>query len=76
MKTTHTSKPKGASQCANIFQRLAQFQGKWISMLDLHRISGSFVVHSRISDLRKSGHTIEHKNERINDKIHSYYKLT
>jgi biotin operon repressor len=33
-------------------------------------------VHSRINDLRQRGHRIEHRNERFQKMIHSYYRLT
>jgi len=45
-------------------------------MVDLWKASGAFAVHSRISDLRQRGYTIDQKNVRTADRaIHSYYRL-
>jgi catalase (peroxidase I) len=66
----------GLSQCEKILRFLKKKNGEWVSMVDLWRISGSMAVHSRISDLRKEGAIIEHKNERRPDGvIHSFYRL-
>lgn len=65
----------GASQCALILQRLRETPAQWVPMPDLASVSGSYVVHSRVADLRKRGHTIEHRNERHGSKVHSFYML-
>jgi len=41
----------------------------------LANFSGSYNVHSRISDLRKKGHRIEHKNVQKGREVHSFYRL-
>ena len=75
--TEHPSIPAGTSQCACILSELQLQAGEWVSMARLHVSSGSMNVHSRIADLRKRGHTIDHKNERPKGRtaIHSFYRL-
>ena len=49
---------------------------QWIPMPTLARLSKTYAVHSRISELRtKHGLTIEHKNERKDGVVLSFYKL-
>jgi hypothetical protein len=55
MSTHHPSITAGASQCDLILELLAAANGRWVSMIDLHRVSGSMAVHSRIADLRERG---------------------
>ena len=73
--TTHPSAEAGISQADAILGQLKQRKGKWCSMPSLGRISGSYNVHSRIADLRKRGHQIEHRNEHAGRLIRSYYRL-
>lgn len=73
--TTHASISAGKSQCDLILDELKRNVGEWVSMLDLHRVSRSMAVHSRISDLRKAGHIIKHRNEHVRGACHSYYRL-
>lgn len=73
--TTHTSAAAGLSQCDRILRLLECRRGEWIAMPELVAASGSYNVHSRISDLRRRGHDIEQKNERHAQSIHSYYRL-
>lgn len=66
----------GASQCDRIQAALEQARGEWVAMTELWRVSGAFAVHSRVADLRKRGHCIEHKNARQADGVvHSFYRL-
>ncbi len=65
----------GSSQCDLILARLKETPGEWVPMPELYRVSGAFAVHSRISDLRKLGFSIAHKNERTEKATHSFYKL-
>jgi hypothetical protein len=66
----------GQSQCAKIFARLVANLGEWVPMPELADLSGSYAVNSRVADLRKRGHKIEHKNEhQPNGSIHSFYRL-
>jgi hypothetical protein len=52
------------------------YAGGWVSMPDLVRCSGSYNVHSRISDLRKRGLNIEQKLEVLGDGTRaSYYRI-
>lgn len=73
----HKATGAGASQCAKIRAALEQRAGHWVAMTDLWRESKAFAVHSRISDLRKRGLKIDHRNEVQPDRsIHSFYRLT
>jgi hypothetical protein len=66
----------GSSQCECILNRLRAEPGQWIPMPTLWKCSGAFAVHSRIADLRKRGHHIEHRNDRAEDgTILSSYRL-
>ena len=71
----HPSTTAGASQCETILALLVAAAGRWVSMMDLHRASGSMAVHSRIADLRKRGHDIRQKNDRLGKSVRSSYKL-
>ena len=72
----YKSTGQGVSQCDKILARLQAANGEWVSMLDLWICSGSMAIHSRISDLRKRGHTIEQSNRNNHGrKVHSFYKL-
>lgn len=67
---------KAPSQAQKILAVLRTRKGQWVSMLDLWKASGAFAVHSRISDLRKRAHVIEHKNEfEDGGAVHSFYML-
>lgn len=65
----------GKSQCAAILERLAQTPGQWVSMMELHLVSGSMNVHSRIADLRARGAIIEQRGQWERGKCHSSYRL-
>ena len=74
--TTHTSAPVGHGQCDRILARLQQSAGQWVSLMDLHRASGSMNVHSRVADLRnRPGIIIEQKNIQHGRTKHSHYRL-
>lgn len=74
--TTHTITATGVSQCDAILECLSNRKGEWLSMPCLVGYSGSYNVHSRISDLRKRGHRIEHRNEHHGRQVRSFYRLT
>jgi biotin operon repressor len=74
MTTTHTSATAGGTQCELILAALES--GEWVPMPTLALVSGSYNVHSRISDLRKAGFQIEHKNQHEGRTIKSEYRLT
>ncbi len=71
--TTHPSKSSGTSQCAAIARVLKAKPCEWVSLPALHDASGSYVIHSRIADLRKTGMTISNKTERFGGKAMSFY---
>jgi hypothetical protein len=77
MESSHPSPTRGASQADIILGRLQSTPGEWVSVLELHEISRSLAVHSRINDLRNRGYVIEHKNERPSDStaVHSFYRI-
>ena len=57
-----------------ILERLQETPGQWVAMPALVEASGSYVIHSRVADLRKAGWPIDQKNERVGRQIHSYYR--
>ena len=67
---------KPSSQCDLIKTELERNAGKWVAMPRLVELSGSYVIHSRISDLRKRGLTIEQRSERVDGTCRSEYRLT
>lgn len=72
MTTTHPA-PVGASQNELILTALES--GEWVPMPTLCLASGSYNVHSRISDLRRAGYQIQQRNSRCGRAIHSEYRL-
>ena len=75
--TDHPSTTAGTSQCASILAELQRHAGEWVAMPRLVLCSGSYNVHSRISDLRKAGHSIIHENRRRKGQttIQSFYQI-
>lgn len=73
--TTHPILSTGATQCEQILARLELSPGGWVAMPELARLSGAYAVHSRVSDLRRNGHAIEHRNERHGRRCLSFYRL-
>lgn len=65
----------GATQCDRILAHLQQRVGQWVPMPELHSASGSYVVHSRISDLRERGHLIDNRTEHVRGLCRSFYRL-
>jgi hypothetical protein len=63
------------SQCDKILDCLQSNLGAWVPMPRLADVSGSYVIHSRISDLRERGCNIRNKTETKNGVRHSFYKL-
>jgi hypothetical protein len=57
-KTKHPEPDVAETQCELILARLEKARGRWVMMPELSRVSGSYVVHSRIADLRAQGHPI------------------
>src|SRR3954469_1868683 len=54
----------GASQCDAILG-LLQERADWVPLYELHEISNSQAVHSRIAALRARGHVIDNRTQRI-----------
>jgi len=73
--TTHPSQQAGQSQCDLVLLALTAREGHWVPMPYLARLSGAYAVHSRVADLRKRGHTIDHRNLRQGRRILSQYRL-
>jgi hypothetical protein len=46
------------TQSQLILERLKATPGTWVPMPELHRVSGAYAVHSRVSELRSDGHDI------------------
>lgn len=73
--TEFQKSPSGPTQCEIILRLLTEARGQWVSMPDLMRESGSGAVHSRISNLRDDGHTIEWRWKRAGRRILSWYRI-
>jgi hypothetical protein len=54
----------GASQCDAILGVL-QERRDWVSILELHQLTNSMAVHSRIAELRKRGHVIHNRTRTV-----------
>lgn len=65
----------GDTQNHKVARMLAERLGEWVPMPELAAAMDGFAVHSRISDLRRLGFTIEHRNEHHAGKIQSFYRL-
>lgn len=63
------------SQNNKIYEELRRNANRWVAMPHLVNVSGSYNIHSRISNLRERGSVIENKVEKIDGVNHSYYKL-
>jgi hypothetical protein len=73
--TTHPATAAGITQCEAILRALQAREGEWVPMPILARYAGAYAVHSRIADLRRRGHRIEHKNEHAGRRIYSFYRI-
>lgn len=65
----------GDSQCAVILRVLSTTPGRWVPMPELAQAAGCYAVHSRVADLRKRGHVIEHRNEWAGRVCRSSYRI-
>lgn len=74
--TTHISQSVGKSQCEAMEELLKKRSGEWVSMLELAAASGSMNVHSRVSDLRHRGMSIENRSDREDGRVKSFYRYT
>jgi radical SAM superfamily enzyme len=80
-QTPHPIPSASASQCDLILHALRQARGQWVTMMALHRASGSMAVHSRIAELRKRGHDIAQYNDQVRNArtgrpaVRSHYRL-
>lgn len=71
----HPNDSTGTSQCTRVLDRLTLTPGEWVAMPALVRASGSYVIHSRIADLRHRGHRIDHRNRWLGKICLSEYRL-
>jgi hypothetical protein len=59
-----------------LIDRLQRSAGQWVSLPTLVGYTGAYAVHSRVSDARKRGCTIEQRTEVAKDGVrHSFYRL-
>ena len=70
---------EGRTQCARILAVLQSRAGCWVPMPELARAATptgvGTAVHSRVNDLRQQGWPIDHRNERKDGAVHSFYRL-
>lgn len=76
-QTEHAATGAGLSQCDAILAMLKHKVGQWVPMPDLASVAGAYAVHSRIAELRKRGHRIDSRQERMpgTRRVWSYYRL-
>ena len=78
-QSTFVSEADASTQNAKILALLEAARGNkedgWVGLPELGRASGSWAVHSRIADLRKSGHDIRNRTRRAFGKCLSFYRL-
>lgn len=75
MTSTHPVHATGQTQCHLILCRLREAPGRWYPMPELAECSGSYVIATRVSNLRKLGHMIDCKVEREEGKARSFYRI-
>jgi hypothetical protein len=73
-QTQYVAANAGKSQADRILGALRHAAG-WAHLPDLVKASGAYAVHSRIADLRKRGHRIEHESVHRGRAVHSFYRL-
>ena len=56
------------TQNQKILAALARRRGKWVGLPTLANASGSLSPATRVSNLRREGHAIENKTERVKRK--------
>lgn len=66
---------RGPTQNERVLAALVAASGEWVPMPDLVRASGAYAVHSRVSDLRRMGHRIDHRNQWRDGTCCSEYRL-
>lgn len=80
-QTAYIATHAGRTQNERVLHCLQENVGSWVAMPVLARAgsgsAGGFcMVHSRVADLRKAGHTIQQMSERKEGQTHSFYRLT
>lgn len=70
-----TSPNSAKSQEGKILAYLKRYEGQWVTLPTLVDISGSYAIATRISGLRKQGHDIINKVQRVDGQSHSFYCL-
>lgn len=74
--TLHPSPKVSATQSAKILARLRNAKGSFVPMPTLVACSGSYVVATRISELRSRGCVIDNKKTwDVFGTVHSFYRL-
>ena len=63
------------SQSSAVLKYLTACKGEWIEMPTLVGYSGAYAVHSRVSDLRREGHSITNMVDRSTKPYKSFYRL-
>jgi Helix-turn-helix domain len=62
------------TQRARILHLLIEANGSWVSLTDILDLRiGQY--NARLWDLRRSGHTIENRTEKVDGAVHSWYRL-
>jgi len=63
------------TQADKVLDCLQANLGEWVAMPRLADVSGSYVIHSRVAELRNRGCNIRNKTETVNGVRFSYYML-
>lgn len=66
---------RGPTQNERVLLALQETPGEWVPMPALVRASGAYAVHSRVADLRRAGHRIDHRNRWNDGTCCSEYRL-
>ena len=79
-QSTFQATSAGRTQNERVLHCLQEHAPSWVAMPVLARAGsgtehGFCMVHSRVADLRKAGHTIEQMSERKGGQTHSSYRL-
>jgi hypothetical protein len=69
------------SQIQLLYSHLRRHAGSWVPMPELVRVTGSYVIHSRIADLRRwkvgtFDNYVRHEQDGNRRTIHSFYRFT
>lgn len=73
--TAHPIPSTGNTQCNRILKRLRKARGAFVPMPVLVKCSKSYVIATRVSELRKKGHTIDCEVDRTGPVAKSRYRI-